>query len=196
MDLQQLLKESRPFIGWLVNWYNHRPTLDMAQVIEQAGGPDRVAIMAVDVTHGFCYEGALSSKRVAHHTDRPSLYAPTSCVCHLSCRGHPRRTVGSAPPMRGRHDESVTVQESLTCHSRPLPLIEELGVQHRPGSWLGIPVTAYRSAIAALRATGRIHGQANAFHRRTGHPAHRRVTLTSRQKCELQYYSPPRRRCT
>jgi nicotinamidase-related amidase len=64
MDLEQLLDSSRPFLGWLVDWHNSRPTLDLAQVIEELGEAGRVAVMAVDVTNGFCSEGALSSERV------------------------------------------------------------------------------------------------------------------------------------
>ena len=64
MDLQTLIGSSRPFLEWLVNWYNTRPTLALAQVIEEVGGSDKVAVMAVDVTNGFCYEGALASERV------------------------------------------------------------------------------------------------------------------------------------
>jgi nicotinamidase-related amidase len=52
-------------LAWLVDWYNSRPTLDLASAVEEAGGADRVAVMAVDVTVGFCSEGALSSERVA-----------------------------------------------------------------------------------------------------------------------------------
>lgn len=65
MDLEQLLSSSRPFLSWAVDWYNRRPVLDLATIIDRAGGPDRVAIMAVDITIGFCSEGALSSERVA-----------------------------------------------------------------------------------------------------------------------------------
>jgi nicotinamidase-related amidase len=65
MDLDKLVSDSRPFLGWAVDWYNSRPTADLARIIEGAGGPDRVAIMAVDVTVGFCAEGALASERVA-----------------------------------------------------------------------------------------------------------------------------------
>ncbi len=64
MDLEQLVDSSRPFLGWLVDWYNSRPTLDLAQVIEEVGDAGRIAVMAVDVTNGFCTEGALSSERV------------------------------------------------------------------------------------------------------------------------------------
>ena len=65
MELEQLVESSRPFLGWAVKWYNSRPTLDLAGVIEDAGGAEKVAVMAVDVTVGFCSEGALSSERVA-----------------------------------------------------------------------------------------------------------------------------------
>jgi nicotinamidase-related amidase len=65
MNVEQLIKDSRPFLSWLIDWYRGRPTLDLAQVVEEAGGAEKVAVMAVDVTVGFCYEGALASDRVA-----------------------------------------------------------------------------------------------------------------------------------
>jgi len=65
MDAEQLVKESRAFLGWLAEWYNHLPALALAETIEKAGGQaERVAVLAVDVTTGFCSEGALSSERV------------------------------------------------------------------------------------------------------------------------------------
>jgi len=64
MNLEQLLHDSRPFLGWLVNWHDSRPTLDLAGLIAEVGGPHRVAVMAVDVINGFCHEGALASPRV------------------------------------------------------------------------------------------------------------------------------------
>ena len=64
MDAGELISDSRPFVEWLVKWYNSRPRLELAEVVTEAGGPDKVAVMAVDVTTGFCSEGALSSERV------------------------------------------------------------------------------------------------------------------------------------
>jgi nicotinamidase-related amidase len=66
MDAERLVESSQPFFDWLVSWYNDRPALDLAVVIGTAGGPQKVAVMAVDVTVGFCREGALSSERVGH----------------------------------------------------------------------------------------------------------------------------------
>jgi nicotinamidase-related amidase len=64
MNAAELISDSRPFVEWLVKWYNSRPGLELAKVVTEAGGPDKVAVMAVDVTTGFCSEGALSSERV------------------------------------------------------------------------------------------------------------------------------------
>jgi len=64
MNARQFIKDSRPFLEWLVAWYNSRPTAGLARLIAEAGGPEHVAVMAVDVTTGFCSEGALSSERV------------------------------------------------------------------------------------------------------------------------------------
>ena len=64
MNLDRLIESSRPFLGWLVNWYNNRPALELADLLAEVGGADKVAVMAVDVTVGFCSEGALSSPRV------------------------------------------------------------------------------------------------------------------------------------
>jgi nicotinamidase-related amidase len=64
MHVKRLIDDSRPFLGWLVNWYNDRPELDLGRVVQAQGQADAVAVLAVDVTVGFCSEGALSSVRV------------------------------------------------------------------------------------------------------------------------------------
>jgi nicotinamidase-related amidase len=65
MNLEHLVDDSRPFLSWLVNWYNNQPALSLEQILEDAGGdPGKVAVLAVDVTAGFCHEGALASERV------------------------------------------------------------------------------------------------------------------------------------
>jgi nicotinamidase-related amidase len=65
MKLDRLIEDSRPFLGWLVEWRNTRATLDLAGWLQQTGrDAGEVAILAVDVTSGFCLEGPLSSERV------------------------------------------------------------------------------------------------------------------------------------
>ncbi|MGD8624248.1 MAG: isochorismatase family cysteine hydrolase [Anaerolineae bacterium] len=65
MKVEQLIENSRPFLSWLVDWYNDLPTMALAEAVEGVGGDAaRVAVLAVDVTTGFCSEGALASERV------------------------------------------------------------------------------------------------------------------------------------
>ncbi len=64
MELERLVEDSRPFLGWLVEWYTRRPVLDLGQTVEEVGGAEKVAVMAVDATNGFCHEGPLASDRV------------------------------------------------------------------------------------------------------------------------------------
>jgi nicotinamidase-related amidase len=65
VELDGLLTGSKPFLAWLVDWYNCRPALRLAEVVSEAGGADRVAVTAVDVTCGFCSAGPLYSERVS-----------------------------------------------------------------------------------------------------------------------------------
>ena len=60
--IENMIKDAMPFLTWLGNWQTKLPTLDLATQIDD---PDTVAVLSVDVTNGFCYEGPLSSPRVA-----------------------------------------------------------------------------------------------------------------------------------
>jgi nicotinamidase-related amidase len=54
-----------PFLDWLERWVTHLPEASLhADVIDPAGGAERVALMSVDLLVGFCSEGPLSSPRV------------------------------------------------------------------------------------------------------------------------------------
>lgn len=57
----ELLEKSRPFVSYLVEWHNGLEPLDLESEMVDAA---RVAVLAVDVTRGFCREGALASERV------------------------------------------------------------------------------------------------------------------------------------
>jgi nicotinamidase-related amidase len=54
--------ESRTFLEWLKRWEADLPPAELEEV---ASEPDRVALVAVDLTKGFCCEGPLASPRVA-----------------------------------------------------------------------------------------------------------------------------------
>jgi nicotinamidase-related amidase len=80
LELHELLEQSRPFLGWLVHWYDERPTLTLEQILEETGAePARIAVLAVDVTTGFCHKGALASERVG------DIVGP---IAHLFERAH------------------------------------------------------------------------------------------------------------
>ena len=57
-----LLANSQGFLEWLAGWYDRLPTVPLAEVVRD---PARTAVLSVDVINGFCYEGPLSSPRVA-----------------------------------------------------------------------------------------------------------------------------------
>src|SRR5438067_1540122 len=58
-------RTSTGFLEWLEEWLARLPEARLAEdVIAPAGGPDRVAMMCVDMLIGFCSEGPLSSRRV------------------------------------------------------------------------------------------------------------------------------------
>ena len=134
MDLEQLLDQGRPFFSWLVDWYNNRPTAVLEQiVVETGGGPAGTAVLAVDVTAGFCHQGALASDRVARIVPpivRLFTRAHALGVRHfiLPQDTHSEDAVEfeSFPPhcVRGT-DESVTVPELMELPFSGLYLILE-----------------------------------------------------------------------
>jgi nicotinamidase-related amidase len=53
------------FLDWLDEWLARLPEASLqAEVIDPAGGPERVAFISVDLLVGFCSEGRLASPRV------------------------------------------------------------------------------------------------------------------------------------
>jgi nicotinamidase-related amidase len=53
------------FLDWMERWIARLPVASLQEdVIGPAGGPERVALMSVDLLVGFCSEGPLSSPRV------------------------------------------------------------------------------------------------------------------------------------
>ena len=63
MNSEQLIEQSKPFLNYVVEWKNNLPAIALAEIVN--GQPDKVAVISVDVINGFCYEGPLSSPRVA-----------------------------------------------------------------------------------------------------------------------------------
>jgi nicotinamidase-related amidase len=63
MSAKDFTKTSAPFLAWLAKWEAKLKPVQLSDLI--AGKPDRAAIMCTDLVIGFCYEGPLSSSRVA-----------------------------------------------------------------------------------------------------------------------------------
>ena len=61
MVANDILRESGPFFDYVTTWEAALPTAPLSIV---AARPDLVAVIAVDVTNGFCYKGPLASPRV------------------------------------------------------------------------------------------------------------------------------------
>jgi nicotinamidase-related amidase len=52
---------SMPFLEYLDDWYGHAEKMNLSGLLSI---PDKVALVSVDVTNGFCHEGPLASERV------------------------------------------------------------------------------------------------------------------------------------
>ena len=61
MNTAELIRQSEPFLQYVVAWEAALPTLSLAAL---AAPPERAALLAVDLTNGFCYTGPLASPRV------------------------------------------------------------------------------------------------------------------------------------
>lgn len=70
---------TQAFLSWLSGHSQQRSSLPLTQVIEEAGGPQRCAVIAVDLIVGFCHEGALASPRIERLLQPVSHFLTT---CH------------------------------------------------------------------------------------------------------------------
>lgn len=61
MQTETLTDRSRPFLAWLSGWYAALPALRLDEAVT---APGATAVLAVDVTNGFCHAGPLASPRV------------------------------------------------------------------------------------------------------------------------------------
>jgi nicotinamidase-related amidase len=54
--------DRKPFLDWLARWNESLPEVSLEEVVTE---PTQVALLAVDLTNGFCCLGPLASPRVA-----------------------------------------------------------------------------------------------------------------------------------
>jgi len=62
MQTETFIAQSRPFIEYMLNWYNGLESISIGELT--AGNPENVGIVSVDVIKGFCDVGPLSSPRI------------------------------------------------------------------------------------------------------------------------------------
>jgi nicotinamidase-related amidase len=60
-----LAARSADYLTFVERWLSERPVAHITEIIGDAGGPQHVAVVVVDLTNGFCHQGPLSSPRVA-----------------------------------------------------------------------------------------------------------------------------------
>lgn len=64
MALATRRSEELAFLDYLDEWLGSRPEARWTEVVARAGGPDKVAVLVIDMIKGFCETGPLSSPRV------------------------------------------------------------------------------------------------------------------------------------
>lgn len=62
--MSDFVARSTPFLNYLEELEASWPSVSMESVVEEAGGPQHVALVAVDLVKGFCTEGPLASPRI------------------------------------------------------------------------------------------------------------------------------------
>ena len=63
MNVEKLIEQSKPFLHYVLDWTANLPELALSEIV--GSEPEKVAVLSVDIINGFCYEGPLSSPRVA-----------------------------------------------------------------------------------------------------------------------------------
>ena len=61
MNVETLIRNSRPFLAYIVNWQAGLLEMSLSEAVKN---PKAAAVISVDVINGFCHEGPLSSQRV------------------------------------------------------------------------------------------------------------------------------------
>lgn len=65
MQTAEFVAQRAPFLTYLKELEASWPVVPFEDLVAQAGGPENVAVLGVDLLKGFCCEGALASPRVA-----------------------------------------------------------------------------------------------------------------------------------
>jgi nicotinamidase-related amidase len=129
MQTETFIESSKPFIDYMVEWYNGLEPLSLAELVD--GEPETVGIVSVDVIKGFCTVGPLSSPRVN------TIVQPIAKLFEdawsqgvrdiaLAQDAHPQDAVefGDYPPHCVRGTEEAATVDAFTT----LPYFDEIDV--------------------------------------------------------------------
>lgn len=64
MKLETFIENAKPFLNYMLTWEENLSTIALTDIVGDT--PESVAVISVDIINGFCYEGPLSSPRVAN----------------------------------------------------------------------------------------------------------------------------------
>jgi nicotinamidase-related amidase len=63
-DVDKFMDKNHSFIEYLSEWEDSLTPGSMEKIVKEAGGPEHVAVISVDLIEGFCRVGPLASERV------------------------------------------------------------------------------------------------------------------------------------
>jgi nicotinamidase-related amidase len=120
-DVTEFLEKNRSFFGYLKEMEENIKPSPLAQIITQAGNPDHVAVISVDMIEGFCRTGVLASPRVE------GIIPHTTAILERAYRYGIRNIAmefGAFPPhCTEGSKESETIREF-----KELPFFRELAI--------------------------------------------------------------------
>jgi len=134
-------ESSRDFLSYLDGFMDALVDRDLGSLISEAGGPDCVAAIAVDLVGGFCHAGPLASDRVG------ALVAPVgSAFSHAYARG-----VRHFAILRDAHDPGAPEFDAFPPHciagSDESKLVPELAGKPWVHAALDVPKNALSAWI-------------------------------------------------
>ncbi|MCE1247352.1 MAG: cysteine hydrolase [Firmicutes bacterium] len=64
-DINDFMEKNRPFFGYLKEMEENLKPISLDEIIKDAGGENKTALISVDLIEGFCRTGVLASDRIA-----------------------------------------------------------------------------------------------------------------------------------
>ncbi len=131
-----LARQSAAFLAYLEAFVGRLEDRPLSEVIDRAGGPDCVAVVAVDVVNGFCTAGALASERVG------KIVPPIAALLGAAHRAGVR----AVAVLRDSHDPQAPEFAQFAPHclagTAEAALVEPLARLPFAGSFADIPKNA------------------------------------------------------